>query len=607
MWVDKKWLAGIGGRAHYCAVRSPGQAAKCPCVSFLKRREKMFGDGPTSRSVSPSFESLEPRLLLDGGLENQAGPYLFEFSVDIGSDAELSDPNLNGNEAFDPGDVYLWRSGPVIPPGRDGFKDDAGIFDGRDPFPDPPDPNVPPATRVPVGQGGPENYGDFFDLDGHDQIDIYLPEFVPPDGPLGQPIPQGPSQCIFPAGYLMISMDDDMAWGWPAGDVPVTAPSPAGLTYGTTAGQDEIIGLIVAGSGPNSYIVVVQYGVADEAMVHLSLAPNPDKDPREDDDLDSLDILYDQGVCPFWYFSVDHEANLGGDPGDIYLATPGGPVKVIDEAIHLGIPEEVDIDAFEFVWLQEQPGGASYLALLFSVDEDDPLTKEDESGGGQPGMIYGSFLTGFSFPLLRQSLGDDVDAIANWHESLGPELDWGDAPEPAVAAGYPTTAGNNGANHVIGGPWLGDTTDNPDAEPDGQPDPNALGDDNDGNDDEDGVQMPVLIQGQPTTVPLEVNGAPAGGAWVDGWIDWNGDMTWDDASERVLLGGPVPDGVYSFGVMAPLGSVVGQTFARFRISSVGGLSPTGPAPDGEVEDYEVWIEEAQRDWGDAPDWAGAPM
>ena len=29
------------------------------------------------------------------------------------------------------------------------------------------------------------------------------------------------------------------------------------------------------------------------------------------------------------------------------------------------------------------------------------------------------------------------------------------------------------------------------------------------------------------------------------------------------------------------------TFARFRFSTTGGLSPTGPAPDGEVEDYQL--------------------
>jgi len=55
-----------------------------------------------------------------------------------------------------------------------------------------------------------------------------------------------------------------------------------------------------------------------------------------------------------------------------------------------------------------------------------------------------------------------------------PELDWGDAPDsPLDPPGYPTLAIHNGANHVIAGPWLGDDTDAPDAEADGQPDANA--------------------------------------------------------------------------------------------------------------------------------------
>jgi hypothetical protein len=37
----------------------------------------------------------------------------------------------------------------------------------------------------------------------------------------------------------------------------------------------------------------------------------------------------------------------------------------------------------------------------------------------------------------------------------------------------------------------------------------------------------------------------------------------------------------------PQPSALGPTFARFRISSTGGLPPAGPASDGEVEDCTV--------------------
>src|SRR2546430_15643327 len=43
----------------------------------------------------------------------------------------------------------------------------------------------------------------------------------------------------------------------------------------------------------------------------------------------------------------------------------------------------------------------------------------------------------------------------------------------------------------------------------------------------------------------------------------------------------------------------GKVFARFRLSSAGGLSFNGPAADGEVEDYQFTIKPL-FDYGDAP-------
>lgn len=174
------------------------------------------------------------------------------------------------------------------------------------------------------------------------------------------------------------------------------------------------------------------------------------------------------------------------------------------------------------------------------------------------------------------------------------ELDWGDAPDPT----YPTLAISNGANHVIGGPWLGDASDGPDAEIDGQPEASALGDDTfDLNDDEDGVQIPVLTQGTTSTITVEVSG---GGGDLGAWIDFDGDGTW--AASEMIYGGPLPDGLNNINVNTPINAVVGQTFARFRISSTAGLSPIGAASDGEVEDYEVRIAQAEvYKWDQPPD------
>jgi hypothetical protein len=166
-------------------------------------------------------------------------------------------------------------------------------------------------------------------------------------------------------------------------------------------------------------------------------------------------------------------------------------------------------------------------------------------------------------------------------------FDWGDAPDEKAVAGYATLSAHSGARHPVAGPWLGDWSGGPDAEGDGQPDPNALGDDLDGNDDEQGVTIPPLVQGEPAMITVEVSG---GGGILQGWIDFNGDMTWQPGEQ--VCNGYLPDGVHVLTVFVPPDAVVGQSFARFRISTTGGLNPEGPAANGEVEDYDVSIRAA---------------
>ena len=176
------------------------------------------------------------------------------------------------------------------------------------------------------------------------------------------------------------------------------------------------------------------------------------------------------------------------------------------------------------------------------------------------------------------------------------ELDFGDAPDSP----YPTLLATNGARHIISanGPYFDDGTgtDFPDAEPDGQQDPAALGDDNDylspPNDDEDGVIIPPLVQGQTVTITFNVGGP---GGTVEAFIDWNADGDWADAGEALppVMYAPGPA---AMNVTVPSTATVGPTFARFRISSMAGavMGYTGQAPDGEVEDHEVRILEGEE-------------
>ena len=92
-----------------------------------------------------------------------------------------------------------------------------------------------------------------------------------------------------------------------------------------------------------------------------------------------------------------------------------------------------------------------------------------------------------------------------------------------------------------------------------------------------------------------------GGGVVQAWIDFNSDQAWQ-ATEKIF-DGFLPDGVHTINFTTP-DAVIGQTFARFRISREGGLGPEGQAKDGEVEDHEVWIvaqPAAAKKWCQLPD------
>jgi hypothetical protein len=213
------------------------------------------------------------------------------------------------------------------------------------------------------------------------------------------------------------------------------------------------------------------------------------------------------------------------------------------------------------------------------------------------------------YPPMHPYAGESIDlafVITSEAEEL---LDYGDAPDQP----YPTLLVNDGARHVPTGPWLGPAGDNPDDEPDGQPNSTATGDDNDiaapanpppNYDDENGVIIPPLVPGTVANLQIIVSDPAGGMPIVDGWIDFNGNGVWESSAlEYVIPSVSFPIGTNIFPVSVPAGIGLTNTYARFRISTAGGLSPTGYSADGEVEDYEVKIQEEEQpmDYGDAPD------
>ncbi len=63
-----------------------------------------------------------------------------------------------------------------------------------------------------------------------------------------------------------------------------------------------------------------------------------------------------------------------------------------------------------------------------------------------------------------------------------------------------------------------------------------------------------------------------------------------DAGEQIFTDTALAAGLNLLSFAVPAGATAGTTYARFRFDQGGGLAPTGLAPDGEVEDYQVEIE-----------------
>lgn len=209
----------------------------------------------------------------------------------------------------------------------------------------------------------------------------------------------------------------------------------------------------------------------------------------------------------------------------------------------------------------------------------------------------GSFIGGFGIgeeggcitATARDNTTDDTSEFSTCETipppPLEPSLDFGDAPD--MGGSYPTLLTSNGARHVVDlGAFMGSRID---GDPDGQPNEGATGDDDDGSQDERGVTFVsnLKVPSDIATVEVLVNAM----GFLDAWIDFNGDADWYDDDDRIFDSIPLVPGVNVLNFDIPSNAKPGQSYARFRFSTLGGLAPLGPALNGEVEDYVVEIQE----------------
>ncbi|MCB9938905.1 MAG: VCBS repeat-containing protein [Planctomycetaceae bacterium] len=104
-------------------------------------------------------------------------------------------------------------------------------------------------------------------------------------------------------------------------------------------------------------------------------------------------------------------------------------------------------------------------------------------------------------------------------------------------------------------------------------------------------------------VEIDLQNTESQVSYLDAWIDFNRDGDWSDEGEQIFdrLNLGTADGQQAHSFPVPANAIHGTTYARFRVSSTGGLEPTGVASDGEVEDYQVNVVSLREvDYGDAP-------
>jgi hypothetical protein len=182
---------------------------------------------------------------------------------------------------------------------------------------------------------------------------------------------------------------------------------------------------------------------------------------------------------------------------------------------------------------------------------------------------------------------------------MGPPSDYGDAPDATAGAGagnYNTRAADGGPRHtIVPGLRIG-------ANVDGETGTlhNAAANADDVNsalpDDEDGLTNPaadlVLTIGAQPTVNLRVTNTTGAPATLYGWIDYNADGVFDNATERASISVPTGtnNGIVTLTFPAVPSGFHGTTCSRFRLSTdQASANPTGNVADGEVEDHLATI------------------
>ncbi len=204
---------------------------------------------------------------------------------------------------------------------------------------------------------------------------------------------------------------------------------------------------------------------------------------------------------------------------------------------------------------------------------------------------------------------EDAGEVEDYIIHILGEFDYGDLPDTSTgtsAGNYETDLANNGASHlIIDDLYIGAIVD--DDYPTGaQSSTDAEGDDTDAEgDDEDGIILPAEFwPGNTFELPFTAFNGTGETAYLEAWIDWNGDGDFDDPGEMVVDTDDTAGFPANFTVTVPIDAAQNQDLGfRIRLSHDDNMTPYGEVDAGEVEDYLIEVVPV-IDFGDLQDTAG---
>jgi len=383
--------------------------------------------------------------------------------------------------------------------------------------------------------------------------------------------------------------------------IPITGPGPVEFFVTVPDYNPEWVSIDIMGMNIAIYEGMIEHQClpADQDSVSLDLAfvitggaectPSVDVEKRVWD--------YENSD---WVELVDIEVNQGAE-FEIAIHNDGTCCDLTD----ITVTDTLD-DSFEFIGatpypeiINEIPGGTEliwYFSGPLEVCNWIYINLYAQVLGPVCHVDTNRVFVEAMAPACDEIVTDADDAAVH---AVAPPLDFGDVPD----APYPTLLASDGARHpIVPEVYLGQLID---AEADGQPSADALGDDNSPaalGDDEDGVVFTApIFQGQAAT--MKVTASVPG--FLNAWADWNNDGDWDDYVEQIFTDQPLNAGVNVLTVVVPSNAYVGTIYSRFRFNTTGDLSYTGLADDGEVEDYRLFIvdpiEDVKMHWPQWPD------